>query len=151
MNLPRTTTQTNVSPDTRNETGTRLRGRWLLTARAVWVALVVLALLIFVAGIPAYDAQLQTLCGVTFCTPGQLTPDTARILHDLGLSPGLYALLNVALIVATTVVWFTVAAIIFWHKSDDWLALLVTIMLVTQGVVGATTCWGERRRARVYR
>jgi hypothetical protein len=116
MNLPRTTTQTNVSPDTRNETGTRLQGRWLFLARAVWVAL---TLLIFIVSIPVYIAQLQTLCRVTFCTPGQLTPDTERILHDLGLSTGLYAPLNVALIVATAVVWFTVAAIIFWRKSDD--------------------------------
>ena len=131
MNLP----QTNVSPDTRNETGTSLRGRWLLLARAVCVALVALTLLIFIASIPVYDAQLQTFCRVTFCTPGQLTPDTARILHGLGLSPGLYALLDVALVVAAIVVWFTVATIIFWRRSNDWLALLVSIMLVMLGVI----------------
>jgi hypothetical protein len=142
MNLPRTTTPTNVSPDTRNETGTRLQGPWLLLARAVWVALAGLTLLIFIASIPVYDVQLQTFCRVTFCTPGQLTPDTARILHNLSLSPGLYALLNVALIIATAVVWFTVAAIIFWRKSDDWLALLVSIMLVTEGVVGTSSLTG---------
>jgi hypothetical protein len=54
MNFPRTTTQTNVCPDTRNETDTRLRGRWLLLARAVWVAL---TLLIFIASIPSQAAQ----------------------------------------------------------------------------------------------
>ncbi len=133
MNLPQTTTQTNVSPDTRNRTDTRLRGRWLLLARAMWVALVALTLLIFITSIPVYDAQLQTFCRVTFCLPGQLTPDTARILHELGLSPGLYALLDVVLSVTATVVWFTVAAIIFWRRSNDWLALLVSIMLVTLG------------------
>jgi hypothetical protein len=57
MNFPRTTTQTNVCPDTRNETDTRLRGRWLLLARAVWVALVALTLLIFIASIPSQAAQ----------------------------------------------------------------------------------------------
>jgi hypothetical protein len=58
MNLPQTTTQTKVSPDTRIETGTKLRGRWLLLARAVWAALVALTLLIFLASIPVFDAQL---------------------------------------------------------------------------------------------
>jgi hypothetical protein len=123
--------QTTRSSNLTGAPDTRLRGRRLVLARAVWVALVALTLLIFIASIPDFDAQLQTFCRVTFCTPGQLTLDTARILHDLGLTPGLYAHLNVALIVATTVVWFAVAAIIFWRRSDDWLALLVSIMLVT--------------------
>ena len=129
--------QTTRSSNLTRAPDTRLRGRRLVLARAVWVALVALTLLIFIASIPDFDAQLQAFCRVTFCTPGQLTPDTARILHVLGLTPGLYAHLNVALIVATTVVWFAVAAIIFWRKSDDWLALLVSIMLVT-GVLGTT-------------
>jgi len=116
----------------------RLQRRWLLLARAVWVALVALTLLIILASMPAFDAQLQAFCRVTFCTPGQLSLDTARTLHDLGLTPGLYAHLNVALIVATTMVWFAVAAIIFWRKSDDWLALLVSIMLVT-GFLGTSS------------
>ena len=116
----------------------RLQRRWLLLARAVWVALVALTLLIILASMPAFDAQLQAFCRVTFCTPGQLSLDTARTLHDLGLTPGLYAHLNVALIVATTGVWFAVAAIIFWRKSDDWLALLVSIMLVT-GFLGTSS------------
>jgi hypothetical protein len=35
--------------------------------------------------------------------------------------------------ICVALVWFIVAMLIYWRKSDDWLALLISLMLVLQG------------------
>jgi hypothetical protein len=50
----------------------RVPGRWLLLARGIWIALVVLTLAIYFASLPVYLAQLQTICSDTF---GDVWPD----------------------------------------------------------------------------
>jgi hypothetical protein len=128
--------ETAMSPGTRNTKGTRLHGRWLVMARVVWVAVVVLTLSIFIASLPAYFAQLQTVCADVTCvySYGLLTPGTAQALHNLGLSTGGYALSVFALAIASTLVSFGVATLIFWRRSDDWMAMFVSLFLVTFGV-----------------
>jgi len=44
-----------------------------------------------------------------------------------------YAVFILALGIFVALVWFIVAVMIFWRKSNDWLALLVSLMLVLQG------------------
>lgn len=133
-------TRTTVNPDQPGEAETCLHGPWPIFAWIVWTTLVVLTLSVFVASIPVYVAQLQTMgVGAATCTSGQLTLGTAGTLHTLGLSVESYAVLSVALILASTLGWFAVGGVIAWHKSTDWMALLVTMMLITEGVVG-TSC-----------
>ncbi len=99
-----------------------LRGRWLLLARAVWVAVAVSALGTFVIGVPARYAQLSN--------------PTARVhaaLSEAGLSAGGYALYNVTLDALFVSVFAVVAIVIFWRRSDDPMALLVATMLVVWG------------------
>jgi len=98
----------------------------------------ILTLSVFIASIPVYLTQLQMLCRSTSCLPGQLTPDTAQTLQPFGLSVGIYAALSVALIVVTVLMWFTVAAVIIWRKSDDWMALLAALMLITLSVASTS-------------
>src|SRR6266699_5914352 len=88
---------------------TRLHGRWLLLARGVWLALVILTLTIFFASFPVYLAQLQTPCAGTACafTP-QLTPGQVGALKGMGLSPGVYTAYTVALLLATILVCLVV-------------------------------------------
>ena len=65
---------------------TTLRGHWLLIARAAWVAVVVLAIGLFIAGVPHdYDAKL-TVCAEVECHEERLLPEDAEALRDLGLS-----------------------------------------------------------------
>src|SRR6478672_4983615 len=117
-------TETTKSHSPRGTEGTRLHGRRLVLARIVWVAVVVFTLSIFMLSLPAYFAQLQTVCvGVTCVYAyGQLTPGTAQALHNLGLSVGAYAASTLALITVSALVSFGVAALIFWRRSDDWMA-----------------------------
>jgi signal transduction histidine kinase len=127
--------ETTESPGSHSTENTRLHGRWLVLARVVWVALVVFALSTFVLSLPAYVAQLQTVCAGVTCvySYGRLTPGTAHALQNLGLSIGGYAVSILALITASTLVSFGVAGLIFWRRSDDWMAMLVSLFLVTFG------------------
>jgi hypothetical protein len=136
MHVQPSLTETTISRNSRSVEGTRLHGRWLVIARVVWAAVVVFSLSIFLLSLPAYFAQLQTVCVGDTCVYayGQLTPGTARALQNLGLSIGAYAASTLALITASALVSFGVAALIFWRRSDDWMVMLVSLFLVTFGV-----------------
>jgi hypothetical protein len=103
---------------------TRLRGRRLILARVTWVAVVTLLVALFLATLPAYYRALQTVCTGATCGPGQATPDSAQALQKLGLSVGTYATFILTLTIALAFVCFVVSAVIFWRRSDDWMALL---------------------------
>jgi hypothetical protein len=117
----------------------RLHGRWLLLARAGWVALVTLTLAIFFASLPVYIVQLQTPCAGPACYYTQLSPGQVGALKGMGLSPGDYAAFIVALTLATMIVCLVVSTVIVLRRSDDRMALLVALMLVTFGPIVATS------------
>src|SRR6266567_9428924 len=114
----------------------RVQGRWLLLARVGWGALVVLTLATFCASLPEYVAQLQTPCVGTECTYGVfLTPSQAEVLKGMGLSLSDYAAYTAAFTLATIVVCLVVSTLIVWRRSDDRMALLVALLLVTLGPI----------------
>jgi hypothetical protein len=55
---------------------------------------------------------------------------TVQTLHTLGFSVSGYALLQTMLSVGIALAWFVVSGVIFWRKSDDWMALFVALFLV---------------------
>src|SRR5690348_13383877 len=118
----------------------RVPRRWLLLARIGWVVLVVLTLTIFFASFPLYLAQLQTPCAGTACEIGVLlTPEQVEVLKGFGLSLGDYAAYTVAFTLATIVVCLVVSTVIVLRRSDDRMALLVALMLVTLGPSNLTS------------
>jgi hypothetical protein len=118
----------------------RVPGRWLLLARGTWVALVVLTLGIFFASLPVYVALLQTPCDGPACAnEALLTPEQAGVLKGMGLSLGTYAAYTVALTLASVVLCVVVSTLIVWRRSDDRMAMLVALMLVTFGPISATS------------
>jgi signal transduction histidine kinase len=117
--------------ETRSEM--RLHGRFLILARAAWVGVAALAVGLFVAGIPAEFALLQIPCPTGICPTGQLSPAGLHALQDLGLSLGSFAAYTIAMDVLFAVVCGAVAALIFWRKSDDRMALFVSLALLTFG------------------
>jgi hypothetical protein len=103
----------------------------------VWVAwslLTLLSLIDFISSIREYLVAVQTLCHPGSCVAGQPTPETAQILHRLGLSVGAYAALGVGLVIGAGLVYGVVAAVLVWRKPTDWMVLLTTSMLITQGL-----------------
>ena len=76
-------------------------------------------------------------------TVDQPTPEGVRALQDAGLSVRTYALLNVVVDKVFQLVWLVVGALIFWRRSDDWMAVLVSLFLVTFGPVTVDTTDAE--------
>ena len=119
---------------------TTLRGRWLLLARLAWVAVAITALAIVLFSVPSSFEHYRSVCTAAseVCserTVEQPTPEGVRALQDVGLSVRSDALLNVAIDKVFELVWFAVGAIIFWRRSDDRMALLVSVFLVAFGTV----------------
>jgi hypothetical protein len=130
MNIQQKVTESTQSSKLKDATDTYLSGRWLVVARMLWILLVAFSLSIFFVSLPILYAQLENVCIGNECFAEQLTPDTLRVLHDLGLSANNYAIINLVLIVAEAMVWFIVSGVLAWRKSNDWFVLLVALMLV---------------------
>lgn len=109
---------------------TRLSGRRLILARVVWLAVVSLLVVLFLARLPAFYTALHTVCIADSCGFAQPSLENALALQKLGLSAGAYAAFILALTIALAVVCFTLGAVIFWRRSDDWMALLVALAVV---------------------
>ena len=108
----------------------------LLFGRVAWVAVALVALVIFVVSIFGYWTEIQRVCleGVRACSDkGLLTQENMRQLERLGLSVRLYSAYVIGLRLVSLTVWVVVGAVIFWRKPEDRMALLVASMLVTFG------------------
>jgi signal transduction histidine kinase len=116
---------------------TVLHGPWLYFARLAWVALAALTVALFVASVPAAYEQLRTVCEGAACAAARLSPEGAKTLEGLGLSPGFYAAYNVILAVLVALGFWAVGALLFWKSSGQLMALYASIALVTFGTVQA--------------
>ena len=124
-----------MSPRASPPATSSVRGRWLLLARIVWVAVAVLTAAVFLSGLPSEFARLRTPCSeATACAwVPRLTAANARQLGELGISVDLFAAYFVTLEVAFMVVSCAIGAAIFWRRSADRMAFLVSLMLFTLG------------------
>ena len=113
---------------------TILHSQWLFVARAAWLVVGALTAGLFVAGISAEYRQLQLGCPTPACaSTGGVAPVEASLLGNLGLSLDFFALYGVALEVIFASVFVTVAALIFWLKSSDKVALFISLALLLFG------------------
>jgi hypothetical protein len=122
----------------RSETETRLHGYRLVLVRLVCLTLWVVSVGLFVASIPSEVAHLHLLCMGTAAAcngSGQLTPGDVRRLHELGLSLDFYVTYTLVLLSMFALGYWLVAALLFWRKSDDRLALLAAVSLATFPIV----------------
>jgi hypothetical protein len=120
-------------------TTTRLSGRWLILARVIWIVLVIFLLGTFIFSLPAYFASLHQPCTSDWCmNSGYLTASEIHALPQYGLSLDVYAWSLIIFNYGTALIWFAVGGILFWRKSEDWMALLVALMLISWGVTSAT-------------
>jgi hypothetical protein len=116
-----------------------LRGRRLLAARVAWVVAVA-ALAIVVFSVPSSFEYYRGVCAAAsgVCSEravDQVTPEGARALREVGLSGRSYAISNVVIDKVFQLVWFAVGVLIFCRRSDDRMALLTSLFLVTFGTV----------------
>lgn len=107
----------------------RLSGRWLWIARTVWLTLVTVTLVVFVASLPVYWMQLQTICRATSCPPWQTLPTGAQAIEHLGFSLQGWTVIQVSVTAVLELVWLAVGVVIFWHKSKERIALVTSLYL----------------------
>ena len=111
-----------------SRTEIRLQGAWLILARIAWVVIAVSSIVLFAAALPSYFAYLHIV--EAHSVYAHLTPGDVQTLQRLGLSVDFYAWLNVGVGVIFLLVYVAIGAVIFWHKSDDRVALLASLTLV---------------------
>src|ERR671912_647252 len=114
---------------------TTLRGRWLRLARAAWVIIAALALGLFLSSIPAYVSNVLTL--------GQADWMGAPVEAPAGLVFVL-DLLGVLASIAAALVCLTLAVVLFWRRSDDWMVMFISSYLLLYGTIMAGPLeWAE--------
>ncbi|HEX6480175.1 MAG TPA: hypothetical protein VF043_15145 [Ktedonobacteraceae bacterium] len=132
MNHAYLTLPTMPSDEQRGERDSRLHGRRLFLARVFWGIVASFELAAFVDSLSGTVSQLQVRC-TSSCTNLQLSAAGVSTLQHLGLSLGYYIAFYLTVLLISTLLPYTVAAVLLWRRSDDWMALLVSLMLMSFG------------------
>ena len=142
-----------------SETNTRLQGKWLLIARLAWIILFLTLTTMYALGFVAVRDTLSTVCEEERCTLKQqirhteagdkviswsgpnigyadsLRPDQVEALETLGLTLDQYGWLAAMQMGIPVLVYLLIAAGLFWRKSDDWMVLFVSTMVMMFPIV----------------
>ncbi len=113
-----------AKPRAYGEAHTRLRGRWLSAARAIWGALIALYLALFILGIPASFARAHIL-----------SPAARAGLEQQGLSADFPALYWIVIDILTVLAFGAIAVFIVWRRSDDWMVMLTSLTLLGTAIL----------------
>ena len=137
MNLQNTARQATVSQQRHDEAHTRLHGRWLVFARAIWLALVIPSLGLFVIATMLYASRLigpDKALRALMLHPDPSSSGYIVSYFHLYLQVGSYLTLIVVLASLASLVWIAVGLVIFWRKSDDRMGLLAAFGLIMYGL-----------------
>ncbi len=128
-------------PSTSVQQTRRQTQRHWLVLQIAWLVVTGLSVVLFLRNIPATYAQLQTLCTDPACVNGlgRLTPTSAQALTEIGISIRSYATYTVVFGIGAAFVYWTVAVLIVWRKPNEYMALLVSLLLVLMGATPPTT------------
>jgi len=122
-----------------NAANTRLTGSWLIIARVVWLVLAIPSLGLFLASLlVSYQQMLRVCFDLVTCNGSQELPvQVQQSLASSGFSVSGFAALVTIFFAITAAVWYVVGFLIFWRRSDDWLALLAAFFLVMFNVTSS--------------
>ena len=98
--------------------------------RAVWVLVSACLLALISTSLPSAYAHLQGPCRNPTCDVGQLTVDNVIALHRLGISVAIYTFYPLLASLLTGIILFLVSVVIFWHRSDQWFPVFVSLWLL---------------------
>jgi signal transduction histidine kinase len=118
--------------------GTRLTGRRLVFARALWGVVAALTVAVFVGGVAASLIQVTTVCLTPICHEAHIDPVLSRALAGAGYSYGSFVIFYVITSLIFGIAYGSIALLVFWHRSDDGMALLTSLSLLTFGLVSFT-------------
>ncbi len=130
---------TPLQPISSRTSSGRISRQWLPLVRGAWVMCALLLMANFVTSIPAYYQLMRTVCTLpnpSNCATGQLTTDTVQAFAFLHFSLNTYAAFYVTLEVVLSLLPWGFGLLIFWRKSDEWMGLFVSLLLVLFGGTG---------------
>ncbi|MBK9053575.1 MAG: hypothetical protein IPL78_22545 [Chloroflexi bacterium] len=117
-----------------NDTLLILEGRWLTMARATWLLITGVGIVMFAIGVRLRFQQLTTTCTGSDCLRQQLAPEALPRMAEIGLTLTEYAVRQLMPTVIFAVVCVAVGALIFWQRSHEWMAFISSLWLVTFGL-----------------
>lgn len=128
--LPEGTSLTMPSP---TPADTRLSGTRLRLVRWGWIFLMLIFCGFYLAAVFVYYVQFHGLQQGAYAhllaRPAVVSGYDTFISFYLLLT-GPYASLNITLITCCSPFWIAVGLVIFWRRSDDWMALYIALLLV---------------------
>lgn len=117
----------------------RVPDRVLFVVRGVWIMLAVITIVAVAAAIPLRYQQYSSACSSESCYILQLTPLEVDALHSGNFSLPTYGIYAGTLEVIRTLAFVMVGLVIFWRKSGEWVAVLVSLWLITFGTADLLT------------
>ena len=112
---------------------TELNGIPLRITQSVWLGVTLLVIILQLVGLPAFYRQLSIPCNATLQTCeelGQLTLAQAGEIAESGFTLNEFALILVIAEVLLLSIWIGTGIAIFVLRSHDWMAMLVSLMLI---------------------
>jgi hypothetical protein len=100
-------------------------------ARAGWLAVFSLSLVVYIIAIPYQLTAFRTLCVAETCTAPSLTPEIAHNLELAGISIEFYAVYWIILESVLAVPFLVTSFVLFWRRSDDRMAVFVAVWLAS--------------------
>jgi hypothetical protein len=111
-----------------------LRNPWLTIARLVWAALLIVHVVLVVVGLPEYSRQILSVNMPGLNYGGFNASSLMAALSALGMTPAFLLIFSLTLGILNMVVFGTVGLLIFWRKSDSWLGLFTSFVLIGIGL-----------------
>jgi hypothetical protein len=120
-------------------TATRVQGPWLTLAHTGWILVVLLDAAVLPLGLPVYYVAAHTPCTAqnTISRCLTLSRSAFQALRHLGISPDGVATLQLAILLATSLVFLASGALIAWRKWNEGIGLFASLVLITYGVTGS--------------
>jgi len=119
-----------MTTGSRASTPTRLQGRSLVVVRGIWIALMVTAVAIWLISIPPYFDLLRLPCAGQGCDLLALSQLEVDALRGMGLSTDFYAGYQIVWGIVGALAHVLLALLLFWRRSDEWVAIFVSLTLV---------------------
>jgi hypothetical protein len=111
------------------------RSTWRQASRGLWILVTVIMLALFVVALPYRYQQLQTVTPQAKTSVGELLPEEAVWLKEIGLSPRFQAVYFTILEVISAMPFFLVAGLIFLRKSDDMMGWIISLVGILNGAL----------------
>lgn len=117
----------------------RWHGLRLFAARAAWLAIVFLAVGIFLVALPARFQQLMTITPNGDDALALLATNEGALLAQLNMPLSFYALYFVAAELIFAAIYFVLGVVVYLRASDERVAWVTSITLITFGILVPAT------------